>query len=358
MPWPKMTLRMRREQVRDDLGALTIVPNSTTRAIAESVASGIHDNDRHLDDFVVVNMMPDTATGEFADRWGNMLLPSGRKGAGFSGGTVTVRGISGSSVPTGAEFVAPGIDANGNSVTLSFRVSAGLTLTGPSGVVPVVAMTPGVAANLADGAVLSFVDVPGGIDGVATVNAPGFAGGAEQEDDASLVERYINRLQEPPHGGSRNDYVQWALEVPGVTSAWAASEMGIGTVTVRFMMHDVRSATFGIPTVDDVALVAAYIEGKRPVTVADCFVVAPIAQPLALTITDLFNEAPSVRANVAIELAEMLRARARPGGVIYSSWIVEAISSAIGEDHHEVEIATVVPLSAGHIVVPGSITYA
>jgi len=36
----------------------------------------------------------------------------------------------------------------------------------------------------------------------------------------------------------------------------------------------------------------------------------------------------------------------------------EAISAATGEDHHTLSLSNVVPLSAGHLIVPGTITYA
>lgn len=362
MPWPLISLRDRRAQVRDDIaahlpGADATIPNAPLSVLAEAQASLTHDNDQHLD-WVVRMMMPDTAEGAFADRWGNIWLPEGRKGATFAAGQITVTGSSGSSIATGAQLTASAYDADGTSVTLLFAVSAGVTLSGPSATVSIAAQTEGALANLAAGAQLSFIDVPSGIDGVALVASPGLAGGADQESDADLISRYIARIQLPPHGGADFDYVAWALEVPGVTRAWAAQEQGAGTVTVRFLMDEVRAGTNGIPEDADVALVQAYIDARRPVTVAQIYVVKPIAQALNLTITDLANDTPEVRTNIAIEIREMLRARAKPGAMIYAAWIGEAISAASGEDHHTLSLSNVVPSSAGHIVVPGTVTFA
>lgn len=362
MAWPKLSLRTRRQQVRDFIaahlpGADATVPNSRIRAMAEAQASLTHDNDLHLD-WVARMMMPDTAEDEFVERWANIWLPQGRKGAAYARGQITITGSAGAVVPSGTELTAPAYNADGDPVTLQFEVTAGVTLATTSIVANVAALSPGVLANLDEGAELQFVDALDGIDGTATVAAPGLAGGAEQETDVALIARYIDRIQEPPHGGSAHDYVQWMLEVPGVTRAWAQRDMGVGTITCRFMMDDVRASYGGIPQTEDLALVAAYIDGVRPVTVADRYVVAPIAQPLNFTVGQLVGDTPETRANIATEIREMLRSRAAPGSRIYASWIREAVSAATGEDHHELTISDVVPSTNGHLIVPGTITYA
>jgi uncharacterized phage protein gp47/JayE len=354
MPWPTLTLRQRREQVRDDIaahvpGADATVPNSVLRAVAESQAALTHDNDLHLD-WVARMMMPDTAEGEFAERWGNIWLPDGRKGASFASGEITVTGVSGSIVPSGSELTAPAFDTLGNPVTLRFEVSTGVTLSGPSAVVQIAALTHGALANLDEGAQLSFVSPPGGIDGQAVIAAPGLAGGADIESDVDLIARYIARIQEPPHGGARHDYVAWALEVPGVTRAWAAQEMGIGTVTVRFMMDEVRIAFDGLPQTEDLELVLAHIDPLRPVSMAELFVVAPVRQDETVTVELVSIDTPEVRENIRREVLTMLRSRARPGQTIYASWVREAISAASGEDYHNVTVVNLVPETVGHMI--------
>lgn len=361
MPWTIPRLRDRRAQVRDDIAAHApgsdgLVPNAPERVLGDAMASLTHDNDRHLG-WVVRMMLPDTAEGEFADRWAGIWLDGGRKPASYASGTITVTGTPGAAVPSNAELEATGIDADGNTVTLRLAVIIGVTLVSSSAEVQVEATTAGAVGNLEAGTPVRFVLVPAGIDGGAEVAGSGLSGGADIEPDDQLVARYVNRIQEPPHGGTRNDWEQWALEVPGVTRAWAAQDMGIGTITVRVMLDEVRAGSGGFPTSGDLAAVAAYIDGKRPVTVADRFIVAPIAHALNLTITDLANDTPEVRANIRIELEEMLRLRAAPGQTIYASWIVEAISAATGEDHHDTAISNVVPPSGGHLVILGTITY-
>ena len=362
MPWPLITLRNRRQQTRDAIaaklpGADATVPNSRLRAINEMVAGQVHDNDLHLD-WVARMMMPDTAEGEFVERWANIWLPLGRKGAAYARGSVTVTGEIGAVIPSGTVLTASAFDDNGEQVTLEFEVSVGATLASTSQNVLVAALTAGAFGNLDEGAKLGFLEALDEIDGEATVAAPGLAGGANQESDRELSARYIDRIQQPPHGGSAHDYVQWMLEVPGVTRAWAKQEMGVGTVTGRFMMDEVRASFNGYPQTEDLDLVAAYIDGLRPVTVADRYVVAPINQALNITISLLTTDTPEVRSNIRTELVEMLRARGAPGQTIYASWIREAISAATGEDHHDITIANQVPSSAGHLITLGTVTYA
>ena len=43
------------------------------------------------------------------------------------------------------------------------------------------------------------------------------------------------------------NYIIWAFSsIPGVTRAWAACEIGPGTMTVRFMMDDLRADNRGV----------------------------------------------------------------------------------------------------------------
>ncbi len=361
MPWPFISLRDRRRQVRNDVaahlpGSDATVPNSVLRVIGDSQAALTHDNDMHLA-WLARMMMPDTAEAEYAERWANIWLPQGRKPATPSRGFVTVTGDVGAVVASGTEMSANAFDNAGVRREVRFEVMAGVTLASSSATVEVVALTAGALGNLEEGANVAFVLVPDGMDGQAVVAAPGLAGGADIETDTDLIARYIARIQMPPHGGAAHDYVAWALEVPGVTRAWAVSAMGVGTVTVRIMLDDVRAVGGGLPEAEDLAVVRAYIDARRPVTVADYWVVAPVPQALNLTIEDLIGDTPEVRANITLEIAEMLRVRSVPGQTVYASWIRETVSAATGEDHHGLTITDQVPATGGHLIVPGTITY-
>ena len=115
---------------------------------------------------------------------------------------------------------------------------------------PIRALDPGASGNLPDDTSLTIAPP---LDGVSSaVIARNLTGGTDTETDEQLRARILQRIQNPPMGGSAADYVAWALAVPGVTRAWAAPEQGPGTITVRFLMDDLRAEDDGWPTPADV----------------------------------------------------------------------------------------------------------
>lgn len=159
-------------------------------------------------------------------------------------------------------------------------------------------------------------------------------------------------------GGAQADYVTWALAVPGVTRAWANVEQGIGTMTVRFMMDDLRASNDGFPIPSDINTVADYIDKMRPVTVKDCFVAAPIKQFINLTINNLNPNTTEAQAEVLAALKAMMFEMAAPGQTIYSAWISAAIMQAPSVVSFDLVTNTdfVMP-DLGHMGVLGTITY-
>ena len=106
-------------------------------------------------------------------------------------------------------------------------------------------------------------------------------------------------------GGAVADYEAWALAVPGVTRAWAAVEQGIGTITVRFLMDDLRASDDGWPTPSDIETVAAYIDEVRPVTVNGCYVLAPIKEFIDITIANLVPNTTEAQAEIEASIEQM-----------------------------------------------------
>jgi uncharacterized phage protein gp47/JayE len=168
----------------------------------------------------------------------------------------------------------------------------------------------------------------------------------------------LARIQAPPHGGSASDYVEWTLEVPGVTRVWVApNEQGPGTVVVRFTMDDATHAPDGIPTPADVAIVQAHLNDVRPVT-AIVLVFAPIPHPIAVTIATLTPDTPDVRIAVDAELRDAFYRHSAPGAVFFVSWLWEAVSLATGERHHSiVDPPDDVPTGAGELPTLGTVSY-
>jgi uncharacterized phage protein gp47/JayE len=168
----------------------------------------------------------------------------------------------------------------------------------------------------------------------------------------------LQRIQQPPMGGDQDDYVQWALQVPGVTRAWCyPQEMGIGTCTVRFMMDDLRADNGGFPLPSDIDTVQAYLDTKRPVTVEDLFVVAPIPFPIDVPIRNLVSDDQATRANITTSLEAAFLAKSKPGQTWYEVWSTDAILQASGVVSFNL-LASDVPMPApGYMPVLGDITY-
>lgn len=356
MPWDTPTLREVRQLSRDYVasylpGADASVGNSVGRVLADNNGGLAHLNLRYLD-WLRLQMLPDTAEKEFLDRHLQIWL-GGRKAATFSAGYATVTGLVGTVVPKATRL------QSGNST--SYETLAQVTVgVGPTQI-NVRALTPGVAGNLDAGANLGIATAIPGLDGTATVVS--ISGGVDEEDEDSGRDRVLFRIRRPPMGGSNDDYVAWARSVPGVTRAWNAPlEMGIGTTTVRFMMDDLRADPDpdidGFPLPQDVAAVQAYLDTVRPVAVKDIFVEAPIPFDVDFTITMLEDSSTATQGAINASVKQMLKERAVPGQQIWKSWITEAVSQAIGEDHHENNFVTTAMPSNGHLAVIGTITFA
>lgn len=348
MPFNRPTLSDLVAQARDDIdtrlpGADSRVRRNALDVLATIIAGGLHGLYGLLD-YIWRQIFPDSAEAENMARWAAIWGVT-RKAATSATGTADLTGVNGSILPEGTLFV--------RSDGAEYVATASATIVMGIASVAVEATAPGTKGNSPAGQKLNLVSPVAGIGSVATLTA-GATTGANEEDDDSLRSRLLNRIQQPPHGGNRQDYINWVLEVPGVTRAWLApAELGLGTLTLRFVMDGRLDI---IPLAGDIELVEAYLDERRPVT-ADLIVVAPIPRPIDFTVRALPNT-PEVNAAVEEELRDLLRREAEPGGTLLISHVREAISLAAGEFDHE----TVVPNAdivnpTGEMPVFGSVTF-
>lgn len=356
MPWTTPTLRVVRETVRGEittsLGRASFVGNSVLRVMADAMAALCHLTLRYLD-WVSLQLLPDTAEGEWLDRHGNIWLVNadgtiGRKIGTFASGLVTVTGVDGITIPNGSRLTGSD-NWEYETTDWATTVSGGVS-------VPVRALEPGKGGNKVFGDILSFETAITGVDGDAPVTS--IDGGVDPETDDELRMRILQRIQNPPMGGSKADYEAWALAVPGVTRAWAGPEQGTGTITVRFLMDDLRASDDGWPTPNDVQTVANYIDLKRPVTVKDCYVLAPIKEFIDITISNLVPNTSEAQAEIEKSIRDMLFIQAAPGQTIYAAWISYAIMNATRVQSFNLITTTdfVMP-SLGHMAVLETILY-
>ena len=343
------TRALSRDSTIEALKVDRIPGNSPAGVLSDGNAALAFQNFQYLQR-LGVEFLPDFADEQMLLRWANIFLPGGRKAATYAVLSATVSGTSGTVVPQGTQFSAG---------TLQFQSLADVTLGGTDVATPISirALTAGIAGNLGAGTGLRFIAVISGV--TSTAGITGITRyGVDIESIESLRDRVLFRIRKPPMGGDADDYVAWAREVPGVTRAWCApNEMGPGTVTVRFLMDDLRASNGGYPTVDDIAVVRAHLDMVRPVTVRDLFVLAPTPQGLTIRVTNLHPDNASVRAAIESSIGAMLKERAAPARAvngayvyaqtIYAAWVSEAISAADGVDYFDLGFADTPMANAG-----------
>ncbi len=358
MPWTTPSLkdvrRLTRDYVLSQLGAKALIPNSALRIMSDAKSGLAHLVLLYID-WLAKQLLPDTAEQEWLDRHGNIWLKNadgskGRKTATFARGSVTFVGDT-------AGLVIPAFSVLSSASGLDYQTTQDAEIGGDlAGSAPVEALTAGVVGNIEQGTAIRLADAIVGVEGTATVVT--MDGGVDEESDDDLRARVLERIQKPPMGGDADDYVIWAKSVAGVTRAWAAPEMGVGTITVRFLMDELRADNRGLPNADDVANVKAYLDKVRPVTVKELFVEAPVPLFYEIAISNLETDSPTVRAKIETAIKDMEMKRSKPGQIMYRSWVDEAISGAVGEDHHELSFETTAMPNPGNMPFIGTILYA
>jgi uncharacterized phage protein gp47/JayE len=358
MPWSTPTLREVRSLVRDNIrgslpGADAAVPNSVLRVVGDAQSGLCHLNLQYLD-WLALQQLPDTAETEWLDRHGDIWLKNaddtvGRKMATSSVGTATFVSEAGSAVVPLATRLVGGA---GLEFETTEQIVAG---TQPSPA-PIRCLDTGAITNLEPGTNLGIVNVPPGVQSNAAVVH--LEGGTDQETDDQLRIRILQRIQAPPMGGDADDYITWTLRVPGVTRAWSYPlEMGMGTVTVRFMMDDLRADQGGFPLPADCETVRDYLNTVRPVTVKDFWVVSPIPLPIDMQITYLDSDDAATRAAITDSLLQLFIERTMPGQKWWRSWTDEGIAAAAGVYAYDLLTEDVTPSSNGYMPILGNIRY-
>jgi uncharacterized phage protein gp47/JayE len=354
MPWTTPTLKETRTLTRDyvlsQLGAVAMIPNSVLRIMSDAMSGLAHLTMLYID-WLSKQLLPDTSETEWLDRHGTIWLVNadgskGRKVATYANGAVHFDGDFGVVVPTGTVLSGP---------LVQYQTIANVTLGNEGASAQAVALTAGEIGNLPSGTDVGIVTGIPGVTGAVTDGD--MAGGVDTETDEQLRERVLFRIQKPPMGGDKDDYEAWTMSIPGVTRAWCApTEMGPGTVTVRFMMDVVRDYNNGFPLASDCTLVKAYLDTVRPVAVKDLFVVSPIPMPVDMLITKL---SPNTTAQInAIEASciDRFRLKASPGEIFYRAWVDEAISDA-NPVYYDLVLDDAVPPDNGSLPVLGTISY-
>jgi len=342
MPFVRPTLSDLRAQVAADITAgLPTVDGllrfSNLKVLGDALAGLGHLNYGYLD-WIARQACPYTATGEYLEAWG-ALKKVYRKSATAATGQVTFTGTAGRVIDAGTQVV--------RSDTTAY-VTVGSATVGAAGtvIVTVTASVPGAAGNTAAGSLMALGSSITGISSSGAVSTA-ITGGADQEQDSDLFERILAAYQNTPNGGSRTDYVEWAMAVPGVTRAWCnPNGFGAGTVVVYAMLDAANASQGGFPqgrngisandnrvtqgslaSGDQLAIAnALFID--QPVT-ALVYVCSPIAQPINFTISGLTSASLATRTAIAAAIAEVFLEYGSPTPADTPQVPLSAIESAI-----------------------------
>ncbi|HLN23875.1 MAG TPA: baseplate J/gp47 family protein [Patescibacteria group bacterium] len=373
MPFTRPTLSDLRNQVAQDIAAaapgtdaLLRFGNLKTTGNAQAGLAHLHYG--YLD-WIALQSNPFTATDEFLEAWAG-LVGIIRKSATSAAGIVQFTGAPGVDIPVGTAL------ARGDGVAFITTTDGVVNGAGVASVAAVAVADPtgltGAFGNCPAGTVMNIGAAISGAQSSGAVTTA-FIGGADLETDDSLRSRMLARYQAPPQGGCQNDYLGWALAVPGVTRAWVAPNgFGAGTVVV-YVMLDVSEAAYGgfpqgsngVATADtrgtaatgDQLTVANAILPVQPVT-ALVYACAPIANPVNFTISGLSGASAATKAAIAAAITGAFILYGAPGGTVDLSVIETAIALITGTAPFVITSPTAnIASAAGALPTLGTVTY-
>jgi uncharacterized phage protein gp47/JayE len=368
MPYARPTLTALRNTAIQDIttsgvpGLDGLLRNSVLRVLAWCIAGLTYSLYGFLD-WISREAVPFTATDEYLQAWA-ALIGVYQLDATAASGVAQFTGVPNIAIPLGATLTRQ------DGTPYVSTADAGTDSTGVA-LVSIVAAITGAITNCDGGTPISLDMPPPGVNaGGMTVGL--MRGGSDQETEDAFRTRMLRQYAAPPHGGSANDYIEWATSVPGCTRAWTVPEgQGPGTVEVFVMFDIANAATGGFPIGTDGAasletraptatgdqlLVADAIWPLEPVT-ALVYVMAPIALPVAVTLSNLSPNTIEQQTDILASLHDMFLNISEVGGTIYPSDIYAAIINTPGVVHFEVITPTAPVIApARHLPVMGTLT--
>ncbi|MGX1127306.1 baseplate J/gp47 family protein [Pseudomonas sp. HLS-6 TE3448] len=321
MPFETPSLPALISRAQSDLGGSALL-RSDAEVLARVQAAASFGRYGHQE-YIAAQILPDTADQDTLRRMARVRLKRDRLEAVVSSGAATFSGAASALLDAGVLLQ--------RDDGVRFRVTASVVLAGQSGTVKLEALEAGQLGNTPAGTILRLISPVLGINDTVTVDAPGLQGGTEQESIEALRARVIRSYQVIPHGGNQDDYVTWALEVPGVTRAWLVRHwMGPGTVGLFF----VRDGDLDpIPSAAACEEVRVYIEKQRPVT-AELYVLPPLEKPVQYELK-IIPDSGAVRRSVEAALVDLHNRESDLGAGLLWTHIGEALSGALGERDHQ-----------------------
>jgi hypothetical protein len=221
-------------------------------------AAGVEGNHVHINS-VKNDVMPDTATGDMADRWGG-LRGVKRKSASPARKAFALR-FNG----TPPTAVPDGVTLTHQASRLRYRVVGG-SVIGPGGYVDVGVTSIDVGSKTRLGAkeVLTLDQGILGVSDEAELQMALDEGGEDDEADGDFVPRYLLRWKKPVLGGTASDFEKFLTDQEGIAVAKCyPNRAGFGTVDLA-PLHP-GSGRFRILTTSELADLFAKVNPRRPV---------------------------------------------------------------------------------------------
>jgi uncharacterized phage protein gp47/JayE len=313
MPFARPTLSQLLTQIEQDIaaglqGSDPLLRFANLNITGTALANLVNLHYGYLD-WISLQSVPVTSSGEFLEAWA-ALKNVFRKAATQATGTVTFPGTNGVDLPSGTPITrSDGVELT----TTADAVVAGSVVTAPAIVNADPTGLTGAFGNCSAGVVMNLGTSISGIQSSGTA-ATVFTGGADIEQDDSLITRMLQAYQNQPQGGALQDYIEWALAVSGVTRAWVnPSGFGAGTVVVYTMFDNAEAShggfpqgtngvatgeTRGIPTATgDQLAVANGIYANQPVT-ALVYSYAPAQNVITFTINGIGGASAATKAAI------------------------------------------------------------
>ena len=353
MSYIRPTLSQLATQIENDLytrfgGTSRPVRFSVNKILSRVIAGAVHLVYGYID-FAMKQIIVDSATSEYLDRWA-LVWGLQRKPPNKAEGLAIFNGNDGAKIPAFSQ-----IQTSDNFV---FQTMLDAVITEGSVNVQIQALTACAAGNMQGGITLNLVSPISNVQSTCIVDAKGTLNGSDIETDDALRGRVLDRIRNAPCAGNKKDYETWCLQISGVTRAWCYPQFPIeGNVGLSFVRDNDENI---IPTEQQLEDVKNTIKDLMPCT-ATLNVFAPTANVVNFIIksTDISDE---TKKQITDQLKYLFFNIAFPNGTIYISDIQESLASIKSTTPTPIRIILVSPtldilLDDKSVGVVGNITF-
>jgi len=215
MPFTRPTLTELIIRIENDIisrltGTVPLLQRALLKILAR-VLGGAFDAVYAYQEFISINMIIDRAEGDFLRRWAFQWRIEIQE-ATFAIATTLFTGTDSTLIPANTLLV--------RSDGIEYITTVDGTISGGDVSIPIQCTTAGEIGNAPGGTILALSSPIIGADDNTVLTGGGAEGGVEGDTDAIIRQNLLNRIQNPPMGGSENDYKVVAEGVAGVDRAF------------------------------------------------------------------------------------------------------------------------------------------